>query len=263
MKRRATRKDWLPLARTEKVTETVPTGEAFRPEWIDFTRGIRVGNLQPHERITQILKHHLEQTYGTAFVIDRWGRGVYWQWICWLSKANREAKPISNHVNFGCAKLFVSVDRSKQVFECGLQIERGFATGTAAYPGSLLKDDWDWHRLMRQCAKGTELDGEICRLLFHEGFVAELGDWDNNAVFTAKNFKSARQIRNASNKCRLDRWAGFQLYYPMSAGEVRSSAGYELTQAICATFAEVIRVMNMCIQVRIEPVHPLPRFRAL
>jgi hypothetical protein len=81
MKRRPTVKDWLPLARAEGGAVELPTGEAFHVEWIDFDRGIRVGNLAPHERITQILKYGLEQKYGTGFVIDRWGRGVYWQSI--------------------------------------------------------------------------------------------------------------------------------------------------------------------------------------
>jgi hypothetical protein len=64
MKRRATQKDWLPLAKSEKTAAELPTGEAFRVAWIDFEKGIRVGNLQPHERITQILKYGLETRYG-------------------------------------------------------------------------------------------------------------------------------------------------------------------------------------------------------
>ena len=48
MKKRATAKDMLPLARLGKAPGVVPTGEAFRPEWIDFENGIRVGNLEPH-----------------------------------------------------------------------------------------------------------------------------------------------------------------------------------------------------------------------
>ena len=93
MKRRSSAEHWLPLAKAGGRAAELPTGEAFRREWIDFERGIRVGNLEPHERITQILKFHLEQRYQTSFVMDRWGRGVYWQWICWLPRANREAKP--------------------------------------------------------------------------------------------------------------------------------------------------------------------------
>ena len=79
MRKKPTQKDWLPLSPPQKVAAELPTGEAFRPEWIDFERGIRVGNLEPHERITQILKYGLEQKYETPFVTDRWGRGVFWQ----------------------------------------------------------------------------------------------------------------------------------------------------------------------------------------
>jgi hypothetical protein len=70
MKRSASTKDWLPLAKGGGRVAELPTGEAFRSEWIDFERGIRVGNIEPHERITQILKFYLEQHYHTSFVTD-------------------------------------------------------------------------------------------------------------------------------------------------------------------------------------------------
>jgi hypothetical protein len=251
MKRSASGSDWLPLAKSEARATDLPTGEAFHTEWIDFERGIRVGNIEPHERITQILKFHLEQRYRTPFVTDRWGRGVYWQWICWLPRANREAKPISHDVNFGCAKLFISVDQDRKLFKSGLQIERGYAQGPEPYPGCLIKDDWDWHRLIEQCAVGSVLDGEVKRLLKREGFVAEVGDWEANAVFTAKNFKSARQIRDAVKNYSKREWAGFQLYYPMPAKEVRACSGFELVKAICGTFGEVVPAMNACMQVEL------------
>ena len=113
MRKKPSQKDWLPLAKNEKAAGELPTGEAFRLQWIDFEKGIRVGNLEPHERITQILKYGLEQRHAVKFVTDRWGRGVYWQWICWLPRPNREAKPISSGTNFGCAKLFISLDREQ------------------------------------------------------------------------------------------------------------------------------------------------------
>jgi hypothetical protein len=249
MKRSASAKDWLPLAKSKGPAAELPTGEAFRGEWIDFERGIRVGNIESHERITQILKFHLEQRYQTSFVTDRWGRGVYWQWICWLSRANREAKPTSNKVNFGCAKFFIMADTEKKIFKSGLQIERGYAQGPEPYPGCLLKPDWDWHRLIKQCAAGTKLDDELCRLLKREGFVVELGDFEANTVFNAKNFKSASRIRDVVKKCPKQKWAGFQLYYPMPEREVRASTGYELVRAICDVFAEVTPAMNYCMQV--------------
>ena len=43
----------------------------FRPEFLDFRRGIRVGNLEDHERITRILKLALEARYRQAFVTER------------------------------------------------------------------------------------------------------------------------------------------------------------------------------------------------
>jgi hypothetical protein len=231
----------------------LPTGEAFRREWIDFEHGIRVGNLEPHERITQILKFHLEQRFGTPFVTDRWGRGVYWQWICWLPRANREAKPVSHDVNFGCAKLFISVEQEKRIFKSGLQIERGYATRPEPYPGCLLKADWDWHRLMKSSAA---LDAELRRVIQREGFVAEVGDWETNAVFTKKNFKSARQIREAVKGYSKREWVGFQLYYPMPEREVGACSGYELVKAICGIFQEVTAAMNCCMQIHLDEHHP-------
>jgi hypothetical protein len=247
MKRVVASKDWLPLAKTGKVAAELPTGEAFRAEWIDFARGIRVGNLAPQERITQILKFYLEQRHGTPFVTDRWGRGVYWQWICWLPRVNREAKPISHDVNFGCAKLFISVDKEERVFESGLQVEGGYARAAADASDWVRQRDWDWHRLMKQCAPGTTLDAELRRLLKHEGFVA----WIGGKEFNAKNFRSARQLRAAARHHPADEWLGFQLYYPMPEREVRASTGYELVRAVCGVFAEVVPVMNCCMPVRL------------
>jgi hypothetical protein len=253
MKKKPTSKDWLPLARGAKAALEVPTGEAFRPEWIDFDRGIRVGNLEPHERITRILKHRLEEKYGTGFVTDRWGRGVYWQWICWLPRADREAKPVSSASNFGCAKLYISADRSRRVFQCGLAIERGFITGTPSFPGILLQKDWDWHRLMKQCSADTDLDRELRRLVAREGFSVAIGGPGGGTTWTRKELGSARQIRDAARKAPRDEWSGFDLYYPMPESEVRAASGYELVQGILGAFAEVVPLMNMCMQIRLTP----------
>ncbi len=270
MKRRPTSKDWLPLARADGPAVEAPTGEAFRTEWIDFDRGIRVGNLEPHERITRILKFRLEEEYGTGFVTDRWGRGVYWQWICWVPRADRDAKPLSSSVNFGCAKLFISQDRPARVFQCGLQVERGAesasrysADSASRYSADsgegevVLQDDWDWHRLMRQCAAKTPLDDELHRLVRKEGFVARIWGWPGAPSFTAANYRSAAQIRQAARKAPRDRWAGFQLYYPMPEPEVRATGGYDFVQAIMGAFSEVIPAMNLCMQVTLAPARPL------
>ena len=249
MKRRVTQKDWLPLARAAKKPLEAPTGEAFRPVWIDFERGIRVGNLEPHERITRILKYRLEQEYNTDFVTDRWGRGVFWQWICWVPRADREAKPISSGVNFGCAKFFITMDRGERTFRCGLAVERGFVSGKPAFPGILLRPDWDWHRLMKQCGPGTPLEKEFDRLLIREGFTASVSGGKGAAVFNAANYRSARQFREAARKAPPAQWAGFELFYQMTESEVRSSGGYDFVQAIMGVFSEVVPAMNACMQV--------------
>ena len=121
----------------------------FQPQYLDFQRGIRVGNLEDNQRITRILKLALEARYGQPFVTERWGRGVFWQWIGFLSKSNRSVMPFSSHVSFGCSKFFVTVDTEEKLFKCGLQVERGYLKPPADYPQCELKSDWDWHRLIR------------------------------------------------------------------------------------------------------------------
>jgi len=244
-KRPTTNRDWLPLARAAGKAGELPTGEAFRPEWIDFTHGIRVGNLEPHERITQILKFHLEQRYRTPFVTDRWGRGVYWQWICWLPKANRLAKPVSHASNFSCAKLFISADGERGIFKSGLQVERGYIAGPEAVKPWGLREDFDWHRLRQQCKAGSVLDREVQRLVAREGFIASVIGED----FRDHPCRTALEIARAARACRPDRWTGLQLYYPMPKRELRQCTGLELVKAIEDTFAEVIPAMNACMQV--------------
>jgi hypothetical protein len=49
------------MDRKSRLGPPLPTvAIGFRPEFLDFPRGIRVGNLEDHERITRILKLALE-----------------------------------------------------------------------------------------------------------------------------------------------------------------------------------------------------------
>ena len=64
----------------------LPAGAAFPAECLDFERGIRVGNLKPKERITQILKGSLEADFRQTFTTVRWGRGVHGLWIGFFPK---------------------------------------------------------------------------------------------------------------------------------------------------------------------------------
>jgi hypothetical protein len=231
--------------------EPLPTGEAFNPAWIDFEHGIRVGRLEPHERITQILKFFLESTYGTRFVTDRWGRGVFWRWICWLPKENRLAKPVSSSVNYGCAKLFVTTDRGRREFRCGLQVERGYVRPPEPGEGWVLKEDWDWHRLVGALAGGSVVDNCLERLLVREGFVAEIGDWQAKHRFSGPRFAGVAAIREAACGADPAQWAGFQLYLPMPEAELRACTGLDFIRSVCGVFRAVVPVMNACMQIRL------------
>ena len=241
----------MPLAKAGRVAPGEPTGEAFDPACIDFENGIRVGNLEPHERITRILKHHLETVHGVPFVTDRWGRGVFWQWICWVPRPNRDAKPASSGANWGSAKFYITVDREAKLFEPGMTVERGYAAGPESRKDWGLKDDWDWHRMLRHCTKGGALEGELRRLLSAEGFAVSVTGSAGTTRFDARTFTSALQVRNAAKKCPAREWAGVSVYYPMPEAEVRACSGYELVKAVEGVFAQLVPAMNLCLQVPI------------
>lgn len=157
---------------------------------------------------------------------------------------------MSNNVNFGCAKFFISADREMKAFHSGLQVERGALREDSEIPGTL-QEDWDWHRLMKQCQPGTVMDGEMARLVRREGFTARLiGGLTRD--FPADAWESSRQVRQSARRAPPDQWEGFQLFYRMSEKEVRSCNGLELIRAIMGVFAEVTECMNQCMQVRLE-----------
>ncbi len=223
----------------------------FRPEFLDFKRGIRVGNLEDHERITRLVKLELESRYRQGFVTERWGRGVFWQWIAFLPRANREAKPLSSKVSFGCSKFFISVDTEEKLFKSGLQIERGYVRASREHAPYRLQSDWDWHRLIRGLNPGSAVERELKRLVGREGFRIFAGSWEpESSRFSKSNF-SVLKLRRSLARAAPNRWAGFQLYYPMTEEEVKGSTGVDLVEAMLAVFEEVRPLMNLCQQVRI------------
>lgn len=249
-----------PVKRKRRALETpsvprllVPRGAEFRPEWIDFQRGIRVGRLDPHQRITRILKAALESGFGEPFVTVRWGRGVYWQWIGWFPRANRLAKPLSSHVSFGCAKYFISMVREESAFKAGMQVERGFLQAPDEYPESELRDDWDWHRLLAQLKPHSQLERLLRRLVRRDGFRLFAGSWTAYREVTPRDFQGARQLRRMLTEAPPDDWCGFQLFYPLREEEVRSMTGMEVIEAILAVFSEVTPIMNRCMHIRLGP----------
>jgi hypothetical protein len=225
----------------------VATG--FRPEFLDFQRGIRVGNLEDNERITRILKLALESRYRASFITERYGRGVYWHWIGYVARANREAKPLSSHVSFGCAKFFLAVDTGERLFSCGMQVERGYVRASSDAKGWELQPDWDWHRLRKALTPKGVLEREIRRLL-REGFRVHAGSWDeDSAVYSKADYPGAAKLRRVLDEAPKNRWAGFQLYYPMAEDEVKASTGPDLVDAMLAVFGEVTAAMNLSMQV--------------
>jgi hypothetical protein len=241
------------MASKSQATPAIPAAAlAFRPEYLDFRRGIHVGNLEDNERITRILKLELESRYGQPFVTERWGRGVYWQWIGYLPRANREAMPLSSHVSFGCSKFFISVDTEEKCFKCGMQVERGYVKAPRGYRECQLRSDWDWRRLVGSLQPRSPMERELKRLVLREGFILRGGSWETEAAcFSRNNFPSLQKLRRLLAAAPAAHWAGFQLYYPMSEDEVRASTGLDLVESMLAVFREVTPAMNLCMQIQL------------
>lgn len=233
----------------------------FRPEFLDFDRGIHVGNLEEHERITRILKLALEARYHQPFVTERWGRGVFWQWIGYLPRANRTAKPLSSDVSFGCSKFYLTVDREDRVFQCGLQIERGFLKAPRGSKSFELREDWDWNRLLASLKPRGEMEQQLVRLL-DDGFRLHAGTWNGESFdYTRKDFPGASKLRRELAAAAKDHWAGFQVFFPMTESEVRGATGLDLVESMLAVFDEVTPVMNLSMQIRLAPPSEADRLR--
>jgi hypothetical protein len=224
----------------------------FQPDYLDFQRGIHVGNLEDNQRITRILKLALEARYRESFVTERYGRGVYWQWIGFLPRSNRSAKPLSSKVSFGCAKFFLTVDTDERCFKCGFSVERGMIEAPPDFPKIGLKPDWDWHRMLKALKPAGPMARELKRLVFREGFRVEAGGWDGRQVLGKSNFPSMPKLKESLENAPPASWAGFQVYYPMPEREVRSSTGVDLIESMMAVFEEVTPAMNLCMQIRLR-----------
>ena len=245
------------MAAKSHTAPPVPAAIAFRPEYLDFRRGIHVGNLEDNERITRILKLALESRYAQPFVTERWGRGVFWQWIGYLPRANREAMPLSAHVSFGCSKFFISVDTEEKLFKCGMQVERGYLKAPRDYRECQLRSDWDWHRLLRALRPRSPMERELKRLVLREGFMLRGGSWESEAPGLERNsFPSMTKLRGLLKAAPAAHWAGFQLYYPMTESEVQASTGLDLVESMLAVFREVTPVMNLCMKVQLTEASP-------
>jgi hypothetical protein len=197
------------MAKARKVfaVPPLPVRPAFKAQFLDFERGIRMGNIEPHERITQIIKAGLMERHRQDFIIDKWGRGVYWQWICWVVRADREAKPISSGYNFSCAKFFISLDRDERSLQAGMQVERAYLRrGRGPADEVHAEEDWDFYRLVKGLRKGTPLEKELRRLVEVEGFTAHVGGTSSEEhVFRGRKWGRRgghpQSVRARSRRC--------------------------------------------------------------
>lgn len=224
----------------------------FLPEYLDFEKGIHVGNLEENQRITRILKLALEARYQESFVTERYGRGVYWQWIGFLPRSNREAKPISSKVSFGCSKFYLTIDTDEKLFKCGFSVERGMIQPPADFPKIQLQPDFDWHRLLKSLKPSGAMEKELKRLVNREGFRVEAGGWGTRLEIGKNKFPNMATVRKALKEAPPADWAGFQVYYPMPEQEVRDSSGVDLIESMMAIFEEVTPAMNLCMQISLK-----------
>ncbi len=224
----------------------------FLPEYLDFQRGIRVGNLEDHQRITRILKLAIEEMYNESFVTERFGRGVFWQWIGFLPRSNRAAKPVSSDVSFGCSKFFLTIDSEDRVFKCGFSVERGYRQAPQDSNKFELKPDWDWHRLIKALKPASPMEKELKRLVVREGFGIEAGNWEDRKSMPKGKLPEMTKLRKTLQGAAADSWAGFQVYYPMLEKEVRESSGIDLVESMLAVFREVTPAMNLCMQIHLS-----------
>ena len=238
----------------KKYTAFPKAAIRFQNEFLDFQKGIRVGHLEDSQRITRILKLALETRYQEEFITERFGRGVYWQWIGFVSRSNRGSKPLSSKNSFGCSKFFLMIDQGAQLFKCGFSVERGMITPQPEFPQSELQPDWDWHRLLDGLTHESPFEKELKRLVDREDFSIDAGNWENRHTVSRK-FPGAEEMKKILITAPPDVWTVFQVYYPMHEKEIRASTGSDLVDAMMAIFKETTPAMNLCMQVQLNELY--------
>ena len=160
--------------------------------------------------------------------------------------AKRNPSPRS--VSFGCGKYFLSVEPEEQLFKCGLQVERGYVKAPRGYREWQLQPDWDWNRLVKGLRPGSQMDDELRRLV-GEGFRV----WASGREFDKERPAGATRLKRILETAPAGEWAGFQVYYPMTETEVRSSNGPDLVDSMLAVFDEVTAILNLTSDIVLVP----------
>ena len=208
-----------------------------------------------NERITRILKLALEARYGQPFVTERWGRGVYWQWIGYLAPRQSPAKPISSDVSFGCSKFSCrwipgtgrevrAADRAR-LRESPAPIPRPFrvAAGLGLAPAA-------------GGAQAPERDGagtQAACVVKVSCCMPAVGEEEPVRIFGSE-LPRRRELREALEGAPGTHWAGFQIFYPMNESEVQNATGLELVESVLAVIPRS--------DSRHEPLHADPTGRA-
>ena len=240
---------WLPLGRAPHGAPAPGSrpGSSFRTRWIDVERGIRVGHLEEHERITWILKQRLGERYNDRFIIDRWGRGVYWQYIWFVPERNWKAKSIGGPGHFASAKYFIAVDQDRRIFQAGLFIESGHQRDND--PRHVRTREWDWHRFMRHLARDKAFRTTLTRLIRKDGFEARVGFGKEVTLFDAARMKRIGQVLGAIRRKAPGDWTVVSVYYPMDEKELAATPGPALIDALLTVFDELAPLLNACLKI--------------
>ncbi len=241
---------WLPLSRPAPQVSRSRLGSAFQTNWIDMDRGIRVGHLEEDERITWILKQRLKESFGERFLIDRWGRGVYWQYVWFVPEGNWRAKNIGGSGHFASAKYFISVDQDRRVFQAGLFLESGHQKDSD--PRFVRTRQWDWPRFTRRLARDTQFRLALSRLIRKDGFELAVGFGEDRVIFDSARFRGPGSILSEIRRRPAGGWTVVSLYYPMLEDELQRTRGPAVVDATMAVFNELLPIMNGCLKVGLE-----------
>jgi hypothetical protein len=219
----------------------------FKSEWIDFKNGIRIGHLEPEQRITQILKAELLRLYQEDFLVDHWGRGVYWAYIWFCPRKNLKIKNFKGKGQFPSAKYFIGLDSDRQKFVTGFYVESGYSVHEE--PRFQRQPDWDWNRFIEKLKSDSDFEKELRLLIQKEGFELAIGFEEDLCIFSGSNYSGPEPIIQEIEKRLRDNWVVVQIYFPFTEKDIKAMDGSEIVQAVLGTWQETSGMMNMFLQI--------------
>lgn len=233
----------------------MPDGSAFRAEWVEAGRGIRVGHLRPEERLTQILKFRLREIFGQDFLVDRWGRGSVWSTVWFVPRPNRIAKGYPGAGHFSSAKFYVGTHAGADDVRAGFHIESGLGR-SPDHPEYERAPNWDWNRFLAALRGNDALDAELRRLVRRDGFRVSLGFFERDAL-APETFQGSRTLLRAVRRMDRDAWIGVLVDYGWSDEEIQSTGGPGFVDAVVAVCLELAGVMNAALEIPLpDPRYP-------